>query len=374
MNMRVPPLETKSAGGQPDEVKAALGELTSVTTVALAELKARLDGIEKRANRPPLSSGTGASSGDGAAEYKALSTFVRSGDETEMKALSAGSNVDGGYLVHPVISAAMTKRIFDLTPMRRLARLVSIGAGGSFEEPIDVQETGATWVGETDARPATTTPQFGLLTIACEELYALQTVTQRLVDDASIDVGVWVEGKIADKFARSEGTATINGDGVKKPKGILTYPTAATPDLTRSWGTLQHILSGAAGAITADALKDLVWSLRAPYRQGASWLMNSTTANAIDKLKDANGDYLWRAGMTAGAPPSLLGYPVEFSEDMPDIAANALALAFGNFQLGYTIVDKPGVRYLRDPYSSKPNLLFYAYRRTGGAVARASDG
>jgi HK97 family phage major capsid protein len=361
------------------EVMAALRDLTASTTTALddlrreiAETTERTDRFEATLNRQSIAGlgGTGDARG-GAAERKALGTFIRTGNDSDFKAMSISSDPDGGYLVHPVISERMTKRLFDQTPMRRLARVETIKAGDAWEEPIDADESGATWVGESEARPGTPTPQLGKLRIPVEEIYSLQPVTQRLVDDASIDIGQWIEGKIADKFARSEGTAMVNGDGVKKPTGFLTYPTATSPDLARPWGTLQHIVSGSASAVTADSLRDLVWSLRAPYRQGAAWLMNSNSANAIDKLTDANGDYLWRDGMTAGAPPSLLGYPVEFSEDMPDIAPGSVPIAFSNWRLAYLIVDKAGIRYLRDPFSSKPNLLFYAYRRVGGAVANS---
>lgn len=352
------------------ETKAAIESMMGAFDQFKASQTERLNQLESKMARIPLGPGrTTQPQGDGAAEYRALGKFVRTDDDSEFKSLSVSSDPDGGYLVHPVLSAQMTKRLFDLTPMRRLARTVTIGAGGSFEEPVDTDESGAEWVGETTSRPATPTPQVGKLDVPVNEIYALQPVTQRLLDDAVIDVGMWIEQKIADKFARSEGTATVTGDGVAKPKGFLSYPTAATPDLARPWATLQHIKSGSAAAVTADSLRDLVWSLRAPYRQGASWLMNSATANMIDKLKDGNGDYLWRSGMTAGAPPSLLGYPVEFSEDMPDVAAGGYPIAFGNWQLGYLIVDKPGVKYLRDPFTSKPNVLFYAYRRTGGQVA-----
>jgi HK97 family phage major capsid protein len=201
------------------------------------------------------------------------------------------------------------------------------------------------------------------------ELYALQPVTQRLLDDASFDIGKWVEGKIADKFARSEGTAMVTGNGIGRPRGFLAVPTDVADDGTRAWGKLQYVVSGAAASIVADALRNQYWALRAPHRKNATWLMASATANLVDKLKDSAGDYLWRNGMTSGAPPSLLGRPVEFDENMPAVGAGTFPIAFGDWLRGYLIVDKAGIKTLHDPYTSKPNVLFYAYRRIGGDVA-----
>jgi HK97 family phage major capsid protein len=253
--------------------------------------------------------------------------------------------------------------------MHRLARTVTIKIGDAFEEPVDMGESGATWAGENQARPATDTPPLGLLRVPVNEIYALQPITQRLLDDSYVDIGGWIESKIAEKFARSEGAACVSGDGIQKPQGFLAYRTSTDPDATRTASTLQHVISGASTTITADALRNLYWTLRAPHRPNARWLMASATANAIDKLKSGDGDYMWRNGMTAGAPPSLLNLAVEFSEDMPAVAAGTFPIALGDWQDGYLIVDKAGIRYLRDPYSSKPNVLFYAYRRTGGSVA-----
>ena len=189
--------------------------------------------------------------------------------------------------------------------------------------------------------------------------------------EPSFPVGAWVDEKQTSKFARSEDAAFINGDGVGKPRGILTYDASTAADAVRPWGTVQKVASGAAATVTADGLKNVLYSLRAPYRAGASWLINSNTANAIDKLKNGAGDYIWRDSMTAGAAPNLLGYPVEFDETMPDLEASSLSIAFGNFKLAYVVVDRPGVRFLRDPYSSKPHVLFYSYKRVGGGLANS---
>lgn len=302
-----------------------------------------------------------------AKERRAISHFARTGDEAEIRAISSGG--DGGYVVYPHVSMVMTKRLFDLSPMRRLARVETITIGDSWEEPADLEQSEATWAAEAESRPETDTPAISRLTVHVHEIYALQAITQRLLDDASIDVGLWIEGKIADKFARTEGTAFITGTGAKQPMGFMSLATTTDDDLTRDVNKLQHVITGSATTVTADSLRDIYWKLRAVHRSNGTWMMSSDTANSIDKLKDGNGDYLWRNGMTAGSPPSLLGRPVEFAEDMAAIGAGNFPIAFGDFKAGYLIVDKAGIRLLRDPYTSKPNVLFYAYRRVGGSVA-----
>lgn len=373
-------LERKNAYEvNPNEVKRALDELLGTVRGRLSDLETEFKNsqhytmdLEKKLGRLGLGANISFTTSEATTEYtKALATMVRTGDDTALKGMSVGSDPDGGYVVIPARSQGMTQKIFDGSPIRRLARVETITTGDAWEEPVDADDIGAEWVGESEGRPATATPELGMLRVPVHETYALQPVTQRLIDDASIDVGAWVEGKISDKFARQEGTAFTLGDGIAKPRGFLTYPTAITTDATRAWATIQHLMSGAATAITADALRDVVWGLRAPYRMGAAWLMNSNTANSIDKLKDGNGNYIWRDSSAAGVPPSLLGYPVEFSEDVPDIAAGSLAIALANWKRAYVIADKVGIRVLRDPFSSKPKVLIYAYKRVGGGLANS---
>lgn len=344
-----------------------------VDTSLEAERKER-EALEARINRGGLGGGHKTGGGDVTVEHKALSKFARSGDESELKTNSVGSDPDGGYLVLPVMSDQMTTRLFDMSPMRRISRVETLITGDAFEEIDDRDEIGAEWVGESDGRPETDTAELDKWRIPVGEIYALQRVTQRLLDDANRDVGAWVDGKITDKFGRSEGTAFVTGDGLNgKPRGLLAYDTVTTSDLTRPGGKIQYVPIGDASDFPAsnpaDVLRTLMWSLRAPYRRGAVWQMNSNTASRIDKFKNGTGDYIWRDGMTAGAPPSLLGYPVEINEDFPDIGANAYPIAFGDMKLAYCIVDKVGIKFLRDPFTSKPNVLFYAYKRVGGGLA-----
>ena len=354
----------------------ALDKYTADTTAKVAdaveqvrELQDSFDRIEARLNRP----GTGASARGGNGDlrdvYAAIGNFTKSGDNSDLMALSVANDEAAGYLVSPQLSEVMTKRIFDESPMRALVRTVEIGDGGSFQEPIDTDEVGAEWVGEEEDRTPTTAPKVQLLNVELHEIYSHQTVTQRLLDDSRFNIGEWVIEKIGGKFGRADGTAITVGTGFKMPKGFLTYPTDTAGDFTRARATLQHVWSGADNTVTADALKNTFWALRSGHRKNAAWVMSSATANVLDRLKDGNGDYIWRSGMTSGAANSLLGKEVHFSEDMPAATTlGALPIAFGDFKAGYTSIERPGLKLLRDPFTAKPSVVFYAYRRSGGAV------
>lgn len=306
-----------------------------------------------------------------AAERKVMSSFVRNG-----RTLSTDSDPDGGFLTGSETSKTIAKRIYDRSPMGRLARVISLNTGNAFVEPIDVGDPNAEWVGEHDDRDETDPTKLRELTFDLHEIYANQPVTQRLLDDATFDIAGWVEGGIIDKFARKEGAAYISGNGKNKPRGLLQYDTSTDKDGVRPWTTLQYIPSGdavgfpAAGATfnPTDVLIDMVYTLRAPYRTKATWLMSAKTASTVRKWKDTDGRYIWSDPITQGQPAFLLGYPVETDEEMPDIAANSFPIAFGDFQQAYTIVHRPGVRMLRDPFTAKPKVLFYCTRRVGGGV------
>lgn len=352
---------------------------------------ARLDALEKgvdeyllKANRPTFGGGSGGistSPEERTSMTKAIKSLLAGNQESadryflEAKAMSVGSGPDGGYVVYPDISSTMTRVMAEISPLYRLARVVPVN-GDAFEEPIDRDAAEAEWVGETAARPDTDTPEIGLFRVPLEEIFAMPKVTQKLIDTASIDIVQWLSGKVGDALGTKESSAFHIGNGVAKPRGFLEYPTATTADASRAWGTVQHIATGASGAFPtsstsvnpADVLVDVVGSLRAQYRTGAVWLMNRATASAVRKLKDADGRHVWVDSLQIGQPSVLLGYPVEISEDMPDISAGSLSIAFGNFKKGYTIVEKPGIRLLTDPYTDKPNVRLYAYRRVGGGL------
>jgi len=294
----------------------------------------------------------------------------------EAKAMSAGSDPDGGYVVHSLISSGMTKVMEEISPLYRLARRIPMDSGDSFEEPVDKDSAEASWTGEISSRTDTDTPQLGNFRVELNEIYALPKVSQKLMDVASIDVLGWLTSKVGDAFAVKEGTGFHSGTGVGQPRGILTYTTAATADATRTWGEFEHIATGASGAFPtsstsvnpADVLVDVTYALKAQYRAGAVWLMNRLTAARVRKLKDAEGRHVWVDSLVQGQPAMLLGFPVEIDEDMPDVGAGTLSIAFGNFERGYTIVERPGVKYLSDPFTDRPNVKLFGYRRVGAAA------
>ncbi|WP_292326462.1 phage major capsid protein [Mesorhizobium sp.] len=383
-------LETKNAPEGLDELKTSfIGYHAEVKQLADGQRKMQADfkkmddilaKLETAIARAP---GGGGKSRSGAhtapeieAEHKAFGQFIKTGSDIEIKALSTDEGPAGGYITGTNMAQAINQKIFDQSPIRRLARVVTIDSGDVWEEPLDFSDLGAEWVGERESRPDTGDSDLGLLTIPLHEVYAKQTVTQKLMDLSFVNIGSWIEGKIADKFGRTEGLAYATGNGVKKPRGFMDYSAASvtTDDTTRPWGKLQYVPSGSAATIAdaagrADGIKSLYWALRAPYRANATWLMASATANGLDAIKDANGQYIWRNGMQAGSPPELLGRPVEFDENMPAQGAGLFPIAFGDIKKAYTVLDWSAIKSIRDPYSDKPNVVFYAYRRTGGDVS-----
>jgi HK97 family phage major capsid protein len=354
--------------------EATKTQLTALEAKLAAERKEREE-LESRLNRKGFSSDD-KDKGDTKAAGEAFRLYIKSGDESELKAMSVGSDPQGGYTVFPTISSGITTRIFETSPMRQLARTVTIGTD-AFEELLDLNEADAGWVGETESRTETGTPDLGKLIIPAHEVYANPKVTQKLLDDSSIDIGAWLVAKMGDKFRRLETTSFYTGDGTNKPRGFLTYTTEATADATRAWGKLQHVVTGdgsgfispSTSASPADCLIDLQSSLKAEYRANAWWQMSKATAGVVRKFKDADGRFLWVDSIERGQPPMLLGHPVALAEDMQAIDGGNYPIAFGDFRAGYTIVDRVGERLLRDPYTAKPHVHFYMYRRVGGDVS-----
>ena len=315
---------------------------------------------------------------DAYAQYKsAFYSLVRHGDierlsADERKALSAGSDPDGGYLLPTPTVGRMVKKVYEQSTMRQLANVLTISTD-ALEGIVDNDEADAGWVSEMGTRNDTDTPQVGKYRIEAHEMYAQPKVTQKLIDDAATDVEAWLADKVADKFARVEGAAFWTGDGVGKPRGLAAYPTAATGDGSRAWGTFEHVLTGANGdfhTTKADPLQDLLGAFKDQYLQNASFVMRREVRTKIRKMKEATSDrYLWEPSMQAGQPDRLLGYPVRIDQYMPSLTTGSLSLAFGDFREAYTIVDRIGVRTLRDPYTAKPYIRFYSTKRTGaGAV------
>lgn len=328
------------------------------------DVRTRLERVARAAARPPL---------DGAPSPEVKSFvqgYLRAGRETELKALSGAVAADGGYAVPREIDALIAARLKAISPIRAIAQVVQTGTAG-YRKLVTSGGTASGWVSETGPRPGTATPSFTEIAPPSGELYANPAASQAMLDDAAFDVQSWLADEIAMEFARAEGAAFVNGSGLNQPLGFLHGATSAADDATRIFGVLQHVVSGnATGFDGAPELKliDLVHALKAGHRQGASWVMNARTLAAVRKLKAADGAFLWQPGLTEGQPDRLLGYPVVEAEDMPDVAAGQVPIAFGNFRAGYLIAERTATSILRDPFTNKPFVHFYATRRIGGQV------
>jgi HK97 family phage major capsid protein len=342
---------------------------------ALNSQKRTLDELMLSAARPQLGSETKAANDRNTRERKtAFDTYVRKGDASgfhslELKAMSVGSNPDGGYVVPLEIEQTIDRVLAKASPIRALATVRQIG-GNVYRKPISITDPGTGWVAETDARPQTSTPTLAALDFQALELYAMPAATQTLLDDAQVDIEQWLADEVQIVFAEQEGTAFVNGNGTTQPKGFLSYTNVA--DSGWAWGSIGYIASGAVGGFASsnpsDALLDLAYAPKQAYRANATWMMNRKVEAAIRKFKDSTGNYIWQPGTVAGQSATLFGFPVAVAEDMPDMTANSYSIAFGDFARGYLVVDRVGIRVLRDPYSAKPYVLFYTTKRVGGGV------
>ena len=282
---------------------------------------------------------------------------------TIQAAMSIGTAGDGGYLAPVEWDRKISQALRSVSPMRRIANVQTTGVN-AFSTLWNNESWGSGWVGETAARPQTSTTSLAPIIFATGEIFAMPATTQRLIDDAAIDIEQWLSDSIRSEFARQEGVAFLNGDGVNKPAGFLTYVTGGANAATHPGGVIETVTA----AIGAETLIDFAFKLGAPYRQNATWVMSSLTAAVISKLKDDTGSFIWREGLVAGTPATLLGRPVEIDEGMPAPTAGNLAVAFADWRVGYLINDRIGLRILRDVYTAKPFCLFYATKRVGGGV------
>lgn len=309
---------------------------------------------------------------DRMAEYKsALLSLIRKNfdvarlSDVERKTLSVGEDIAGGFFVHPDMTGRIVQKVFETSPVRAYASVQAIGTD-ALEGYYDNDEVGFGWVAEMEARPITDTPVIGKWRIPVHEMYAQPEASERILDDAIMDMEAWLNTKIADRFARAENAAFVNGSGVDKPRGFLTYPNGT--DLTNS---VERIGTGVNGGFAASPngpkkLIDAVYSLKAQYRSNVTWFMNSGTTSVVRQLADSDGRFFWQDSIAAGQPATLFGYPVATFEDMPDIATGSLSIALGDMRTAYQIVDRIGIRMLRDPYTTKGRVKFYATKRTGG--------
>jgi len=362
------------------EVKSAMAGFMSEFKGFRADIQQRLQQQEDQmtkmerksagAMRPALA----ATADFEAPHQKAFDAYLRSGDddglrglELEGKAMSTAVAGDGGYLVDPQTADTVKSVLASTASIRAIANVVQVEAT-SFDVLIDHTDVGHGWATEAGPVAETGTPTIDRITIPLHELSALPKASQRLLDDSAFDIEAWLAGRIADKFARAEADAFVNGDGVDKPVGFLTH--SVVDNASWAWDSLGYVATGVDGDFNGgDGIVDLVYALGAQYRANGTFVMNSKTAGAVRKLKDADGRFLWSDGLAAGEPARLMGYPVLIAEDMPDIASDATAIAFGDFSAGYTIAERPDLRVLRDPFSAKPHVLFYATKRVGGDVS-----
>jgi HK97 family phage major capsid protein len=338
----------------------------------LQQTEERLTMLDRKSNtamRTPLAGATDV----GAPHQKAFNAYLRSGEddglrglEVEVKGLSTAVNSDGGYLVDPQTSDTVKSVLNATASIRAIASVVHVEAT-SYDVLVDHSDVESGWATEAASVNEGGTPTIDRITVPLHELSALPKASQRLLDDSAFDIEGWLAGRIADKFARAEASAFINGDGIDKPKGFLAHATVDND--VWAWGNLGYVPSGADGDVTGDAIVDLVYALGAEYRANGTFVMNSKTAGLVRKLKDNDGRFLWADGLAAGQPAVLMGYPVLIAEDMPDAATDSTSIAFGDFSAGYTVAERPDLRVLRDPFSAKPHVLFYATKRVGGDVS-----
>ena len=357
-----------------DAIESEKGKLAeSVDTLngklsELDELKSSLEAELAAVKRP----GGGVASKDVAEHKSAFELFVRKGKddglaELEQKAMQTGTDPDGGYAVPEELDRNIITALRDEVVMRQECNVVSVGTP-SYKRLVNKGGTGSGWVGETDARLETNTSKIGTVEPVWGEIYGNPAATQTMLDDAFFNVEQFITGELAIEFAEQEEAAFTNGDGSKKPKGLLAYGSDDKGDKDREWGKLQHLLLKKPDELTADEVMQLVYTLRKPYRNGAKFMMNNSTLFKVRTLKDSQGNYLWQPGLQLGQPSALLGYGIAENEQFADMAAGAAPLAFGNFKRCYTILDRIGIRMLRDPYTNKPFVHFYTTKRVGSMM------
>lgn len=359
-----------------------LEEKVEKLNAQLGQLQKSLADMEVKAFRPGAPAGSSEAEGLRAEHKSAYLRFVRKGADEgladlQKKALNVTTEADGGYAVPEEIDRGILGLMQTMSPMRAVCNVVQVGTP-DYKRLVNVHGASTGWVDEDDARPETNTPQLAQVAAFMGEVYANAFATQTMLDDAFFNAEQWLIQELTDAFALVEGAAFVTGDGAKKPKGFLAYTQAATDDGTRAFGQVQYVATGADGAFKslsastgvnpADDLLTLIYKLKSGLRQGSAFMMNSAVLATARKWKDADGNYIWQPSFQAGQPSILLGYPVAENEDMPGIGSGTTPVAFGNWRRAYTIVDRIGIRTLRDPYTNKPYVGFYMTKRVGGML------
>ena len=354
------------------------GRLAAIETkafdpAAFAKLISRIDGVEAKSNRPAGLKGE--NDNDSGLETKALSSFMRTGSDLEMKAAASDNNVEGGWMVLPTVDLRIRALMTDLSPMRGLAEVVTIGSN-TYERFYSLGKRGAQRVVERDDRPQDTArPELIKHSYGVGEYYAAPAATRHLLDDAAVDIASWLIDNATHDFAETEGEDFLRYDGSNGfPRGLLTYDATNEKDFVRAWGKYQYTPAGHATAptdanLTANLIR-LVSTLRKPYKGNARFVMNSNTAVRLRTIVDANGRFLWAptGNLIEGIEHPLLGYPVEIDDEFDDIGAGTQPIAFGDFKQGYVIVDRQGIRVTRDEVTQKGRVLFDTYKRVGGGA------
>lgn len=367
-----------------DDIKNKLGDVVQTEKVdrinnELSQLSKELDAVNASLAAVRVG-GAGEAIDPAKAEHaQAFNRFFRKGVDAgladlEVNAkLTTQSDPDGGYLVPEEMEGTIDRVLGTVSTIRSLSRVVNISTD-TYKKLVNQGGASSGWVGEETARAGTDSPTLREIAINTGELYAMPAATQKALDDARIDVAAWLADEVSIEFAEQEGDAFANGNGINKPRGILSYTNVA--NASYSWGNLGYVATGEAAVFKAptasvspaDCLIDLYYSLKQGYRNGASFLMSDATMNTVRKFKDADGAFIWAPPTGAAEVATILGKPVYTDDNMPAVGADAYPIAFGNFTRGYLIVDRTGVRVLRDPFTSKPNVLFYTTKRVGGAV------
>ena len=359
--------------GKTDPVLADKIEKVNADLSKMSEMKKQLEAIETAIAKGGLPGGGKTELEKVKAQHKdAFNRWFRTGVEGDLKSLqfkASASTLDdtaGGFTVPEEIDMAIDRVAMTVSAMRRICTVRRISTS-EYKKLVSQGGTSSGWVAEKESRSETDTPTLAQIAINTKELYAMPYATQELLDDSALDIAAWLADEVSIEFQEEEGAAFITGSGVGDPKGIASYTFAANASYV--WGKVGYIAGGHATLLnSADKLIDLQHALKSVYRNGAAWLMADSTLGKIRQLKDGEGNYLWRPGLAEGAPDTLLGKPVEIDDNVDAIGANKYPVFFANFKRAYMIVDRIGVRVLRDPYSAKPYVAFYTTKRVGGGI------
>lgn len=366
-NLRLEELEK----GKSDPVLAEKVERINADLSKMSEMKKQLEAIETAVAKTEFMGGGTGKDKATIAKAKAFTALMRGNIESVkdldvQASASTLSDPDGGFTVPEEVDKAIDRVQGTMSAMRRLATVRPISTD-TYKKLVGQGGATSGWVEEKGTRAETSTPTLAEIAINTKEIYAMPAATQSLLDDSAVNIGQWLADEVGIEFNEEEGDAFINGNGTAKPKGIGAYTMVA--NASYAWGKVGYIAGGHATLLNnADKLIDIQHALKTSYRNGAAWLMNDATCGVIRKFKDGEGNYLWRPGLIEDKPDTLLGKPVEYDDNLDDIGAGKYPIFYGNFKRAYLIIDRLGTRVLRDPYTSKPYVLFYTTKRVGGGI------